>query len=79
MASVLVLHGPNLNMLGTREPEIYGGETLSDVDALIAEHAGRIGAEVRSFQSNHEGALIDAVHQAGEQALLFNPGAFTPL
>ena len=77
MASVLVLHGPNLNMLGTREPEVYGRETLADLDALIAEHAGRFGAQVRSFQSNHEGALIDAVQQADEQALLFNPGAFT--
>ena len=77
MASVLVLHGPNLNMLGTREPEVYGRETLADIDALIAEHAGRLDAQVRSFQSNHEGALIDAVQQADEQALLFNPGAFT--
>ena len=77
MVSVLVLHGPNLNILGTREPEIYGRETLADIDALIAEHAGRLGAQVRSFQSNHEGALIDAVQQADEQALLFNPGAFT--
>ena len=77
MVSVLVLHGPNLNILGTREPEIYGRETLADIDALITEHAGRLGAQVRSFQSNHEGALIDAVQQADEQALLFNPGAFT--
>ena len=77
MANVLVLHGPNLNMLGTREPEIYGRETLADIDALIAEHAEGIGVQVRSFQSNHEGALIDAVQQSGEQALLFNPGAFT--
>tara|TARA_Y100001934_G_scaffold148671_1_gene178306 strand:+ start:329 stop:721 length:393 start_codon:yes stop_codon:yes gene_type:complete len=64
-------------MLGTREPEVYGRETLADIDALIAEHAKRLGAQVRSFQSNHEGALIDAVQQADEQALLFNPGAFT--
>lgn len=77
MASVLVLHGPNLNLLGTREPEIYGRETLADIDVLIADHAARLNAQVRMLQSNCEGELIDAVHQAQEQALLFNPGAFT--
>lgn len=77
MASVLVLHGPNLNLLGTREPDIYGRETLADIDALVADHAERLKIQVRMLQSNHEGELIDAVHQAQEQALLFNPGAFT--
>jgi 3-dehydroquinate dehydratase-2 len=77
LASVLVLHGPNLNLLGTREPDIYGRETLADIDALVADHAERLKIQVRMLQSNHEGELIDAVHQAQEQALLFNPGAFT--
>ena len=77
MTSILVLHGPNLNLLGTREPEIYGRETLAAIDALIADHAQRLGVQVHSLQSNCEGALIDALHQAQEQGLLFNPGAFT--
>ena len=77
MTSILVLHGPNLNLLGTREPEVYGRETLAAIDALIADHAQRLGVQVRSLQSNCEGALIDALHQAQEQGLLFNPGAFT--
>ncbi len=77
MTSILVLHGPNLNLLGTREPEVYGRETLAEIDALIADHAQRLGVQVRCHQSNSEGALIDALHQAEEQGLLFNPGAFT--
>ena len=77
MTSILVLHGPNLNLLGTREPEVYGRETLAAIDALIADRAQRLGVQVRSHQSNCEGALIDALHQAQEQGLLFNPGAFT--
>ena len=77
MTSILVLHGPNLNLLGTREPEVYGRETLAAIDALIADYAQRLGVQVRCYQSNYEGALIDALHQAEEQGLLFNPGAFT--
>ena len=77
MTSILVLHGPNLNLLGTREPEVYGRETLAAIDALIADHAQRRGVQVRCYQSNYEGALIEALHQAEEQGLLFNPGAFT--
>ena len=77
MTSILVLHGPNLNLLGTREPEVYGRETLAAIDALIADHAQRLGVQVRCRQSNSEGALIDALHQAQEHGLLFNPGAFT--
>ena len=77
MTSILVLHGPNLNLLGTREPEVYGRETLAMIDALIADHSQRLGVQVRCYQSNYEGALIDALHQAQEQGLLFNPGAFT--
>jgi len=64
-------------LLGTREPEVYGRETLAAIDALIADRAQRLGVQVRSHQSNCEGALIDALHQAQEQGLLFNPGAFT--
>ncbi len=77
MTSILVLHGPNLNLLGTREPEVYGRETLAAIDALVAAHAQRLGVQVRCHQSNSEGELIDALHQAQEQGLLFNPGAFT--
>ncbi len=77
MTSILVLHGPNLNLLGTREPEVYGRETLAEIDALIADHAQRLRVQVRCRQANSEGALIDALHQAQEQGLLFNPGAFT--
>lgn len=77
---VLVLHGPNLNLLGTREPEVYGTETLADVDRLVAERAAALGATVRCLQSNHEGVLIDALHAAGAgdaDAVVLNAGGFT--
>ena len=76
---VLVLHGPNLNLLGVREPEVYGTATLAEVDARIAAAARTRGASTRSVQSNHEGVLIDAIHEARGTAegLLFNPGALT--
>lgn len=76
---ILLVNGPNLNLLGTREPEIYGEETLADVEALVARAAGDFGLEVRAVQSNHEGALIDAVHEARADcsAIIINPGAFT--
>ncbi len=76
---VLVLHGPNLNLLGEREPEIYGRLTLEAVEAAIAARAQQLGIEVRAFQSNHEGALIDRIHAERHWAegLLFNPGALT--
>ena len=64
-------------MLGTREPDVYGRETLADINALLTEHAERLQMQVRCLQSNHEGELIDAIHKAEETALLFNPGAFT--
>ena len=64
-------------MLGTREVEIYGRETLADINAMLTEHAQRLQVQVRCLQSNHEGELIDAIHKAEETALLFNPGAFT--
>ena len=77
MADILILHGPNLNLLGTREPNVYGRETLAGVNAMLTEHAERLQVQVRCLQSNHEGELIDTIHKAEETALLFNPGAFT--
>lgn len=76
---VLVLHGPNLNLLGTREPDIYGRTTLEEIEAELAALAKSDGAEVQCFQSNHEGALIDRIHEAQSWAdgILINPGALT--
>ncbi len=80
MARVLVLHGPNLNLLGTREPEVYGTDTLADIDFRLKAAASEAGANLSSFQSNAEGALIDRIHEArkdGTDFILINPGAFT--
>ena len=80
MAKILVLHGPNLNLLGAREPEIYGRDTLADIDHRLAELARAAGHELTCFQSNAEHELIDRIQQgrADHTALiLFNPGAFT--
>ncbi|GAB3657065.1 type II 3-dehydroquinate dehydratase [Zhihengliuella somnathii] len=79
MASILILNGPNLNLLGTREPEVYGHESLADVEALCRAEAERHGLDVEFAQSNHEGVLIDALHAArGTHAgVVFNPGAYT--
>ncbi|HLO63898.1 MAG TPA: type II 3-dehydroquinate dehydratase [Azonexus sp.] len=77
---ILVLHGPNLNLLGTREPEHYGSVTLSDIDMALARMAERAGVDLESFQSNHEGALIERIHAAREQgvrAIIINPAAYT--
>lgn len=78
--AVLVLHGPNLNLLGTREPELYGRETLAIIDRRLHATAKAAGVKLESFQTNHEGALIDRVQQAkgdGVGFILLNPAAFT--
>lgn len=76
---VAVLHGPNLNLLGTREPDVYGTVTLAEIDRRLVERAQARGATVDCFQSNHEGELIDRIHAAKgrAQAIVINPGAFT--
>jgi 3-dehydroquinate dehydratase-2 len=76
---LLVIHGPNLNMLGTREPEVYGTTTLADIDAALAKLAGELGCEVESFQSNGEGELVTRIQQAGAKnaGIVINPGAYT--
>ena len=77
---LLVINGPNLNMLGIREPAIYGSGTYTELLELIRAHAERRGAEVSFFQSNHEGALVDAIQQAyfdGVEGIILNPAAYT--
>ncbi|MCA9510720.1 MAG: type II 3-dehydroquinate dehydratase [Myxococcota bacterium] len=76
---ILVLHGPNLNLLGEREPDVYGATTLAQIDAALSERARAAGAAIEPFQSNHEGALIDRIHAARgrEQGILINPGGLT--
>lgn len=79
MPSVLVLNGPNLNLLGQRQPEVYGRTTLADIVASCGAHGARLGLDVECMQSNHEGALIDAVHAAKgtHGGLIINAGAYT--
>jgi 3-dehydroquinate dehydratase-2 len=84
MKKVLVLNGPNLNLLGQREPAQYGSDTLATVEALCREAGERLGVEVECRQSNHEGVLIDWIHEAGRESaagnmlgVVMNPGAFT--
>lgn len=77
---ILVLHGPNLNLLGIREPQVYGATTLEQINADLVTHAASRGAALSTFQSNHEGVLIDRVQAArtdGTQFIVINPGAFT--
>ena len=78
--NILLLNGPNLNLLGTREPDIYGSTTLADIESQAQAQAASAGASLASFQSNHEGALIDRIHAAktaGVDAIVINPGGFT--
>jgi 3-dehydroquinate dehydratase II len=79
MAQLLVLNGPNLNLLGTREPGIYGAETLAQITARLTELAGQAGHQLVAFQSNSEGALIERIHAAAGNTgmILFNPGGLT--
>jgi 3-dehydroquinate dehydratase-2 len=80
MATILVLNGPNLNLLGSREPEVYGRETLADIEGMLKAHAQAQGHEVVCFQSNAEHELIDAIHAAKAQrvhSIIINPGALT--
>ncbi len=76
---ILLLHGPNLNLLGQREPEVYGHWTLDEVNEMLVAEAHKRGTELRVLQSNHEGVLIDAIHEARQWAdgILINPGALT--
>ena len=78
--TVFVLNGPNLNLLGTREPEIYGSDTLADIEASLVEQAGPLGLAIDFRQTNHEGVLVDWLHEArtvGARAVLLNAGAYT--
>lgn len=79
LTRILVLHGPNLNLLGRREPEIYGPTSLPEIDAALAKEAANRGATLRTVQSNHEGGLIDALHEGQDWAdgVLLNPGGYT--
>jgi 3-dehydroquinate dehydratase II len=77
--SVLVLHGPNLNLLGLREPGIYGVSTLAEIDARLVEIGRSLQVEIHSYQSNHEGGLVDVIHEArnSHQGIVINAGAYT--
>jgi 3-dehydroquinate dehydratase-2 len=84
VSTVLVLNGPNLNLLGTRKPEVYGSTTLADVETRCRAEAGKLGLDLEFRQSNHEGQLIDWIHECGAQVkagasigAVFNPGAYT--
>lgn len=76
---IIVIHGPNLNMLGRREPDIYGATTLAEIDVALAARAAEAGVDLLSFQSNHEGALVDFIQREAWEAdgLIINPGALT--
>lgn len=77
--NILVIHGPNLNLLGVREPKVYGSHTLEEINAMIRQEAAALGLEVRILQTNHEGEIIEAIHSAVERAevIIINPAGFT--
>ena len=75
--NILVVHGPNLNLLGTREPEVYGTDTLEEINQRIEDYAKKRGVAVTFFQSNQEGAIIDAIQESDCDALVINPAAYT--
>jgi len=79
MKRVLIINGPNLNLLGTREKSIYGEKSLSDIESMMKEEADKLGIEVEFFQSNHEGGIIDKIHDArgNFDYIIINPGAYT--
>ena len=79
MKKILLINGPNLDMLGVREPAVYGSQTLADLERMVVEHAGARGVRVECFQSNHEGALVDKIHEAHRSVdgIVYNPGAHT--
>ena len=80
MMKIRVINGPNLNLLGTREPQIYGNTTLGSIESMLGHEAREYGVEVEFFQSNHEGDLIDCIHEAARECcdgLILNPGAYT--
>ncbi len=79
VTKILILHGANLNLLGTREPELYGRTTLDEVDARLRARAAELGVEVEIFQSNHEGELVEAIQRArgSADAIVINPGGYT--
>lgn len=79
MLPILILHGPNLNLLGVREPDVYGALSLAEIDRRLVEYGISIGLEVRTYQANSEGALIDELHSARQwaQGVVFNPGGYT--
>jgi len=74
---ILVLHGPNLNLLGTREPDVYGKTTLAEIDTSLAALAAELGVAIESAQSNHEGVLVDRIQAARADGILINPGGYT--
>jgi len=77
--NVLVIHGPNLNMLGTREPDIYGHQTLEEINVALTAQADRLGLHIETFQSNHEGDMVDKIQQAHDSfhGIIINPAAYT--
>lgn len=77
MSKILIIHGPNLNLLGSREPELYGSKTLEEINYELKEEAKKLGLEIEIAQSNHEGEIVDLIQQTTTDLLIINPGAYT--